>query len=83
MPDHVHMLITMAPDRDLSKTVGMWKRWLWKKHGIEWQPNFFEHRLRRLESAGEKGQYIFNNPERDGLIERAEDWPWTWMPVAE
>ena len=40
MPDHVHMLVTMAPDRDLAKTVGMWKRWLWKKRGIEWQPIF-------------------------------------------
>lgn len=83
MPDHVHMLVTMAPDRDLSKTVGMWKRWISKRHGVEWQPNFFDHRLRREESADEKGRYIFHNPERDGLIARAEDWPWTWMPELE
>jgi len=23
-----------------------WKSWLVKKHGIEWQRNFFDHRLR-------------------------------------
>jgi putative transposase len=83
MPDHVHMLVSMSPDHDLSKTVGLWKRWPWKKHDIDWQPNFFEHRLRREESADRKAQYVFLNPVRGGLIEKAEDWPWTWMPAAE
>jgi putative transposase len=40
MPDHAHMLVSMAPRYDLAKTVGMWKRWLGKSRGIEWQPNF-------------------------------------------
>jgi putative transposase len=73
----------MAPNRDLAKTVGMWKRWFSKTHKVAWQPNFFEHRLRRNESAAQKGQYIYDNPARAGLIARAEDWPWTWRPDVE
>jgi putative transposase len=80
MPDHVHLMVSMSLEHDLAKTMGLWKRWLWKKHGIDWQPNFFEHRLRREESAGDKGRSIFQNPVRAGLIARAQDWPWTWMP---
>jgi putative transposase len=83
MPDHVHMLVSMSPEHDLSKTVGLWKRWLRKKHEIDWQANFFEHRLRRGDSVDRKGQYVFHNPVRAGLIEKAEDWPWMWMPAAD
>ncbi len=77
------MLVSMSPEHDLAKTVGLWKRWLTKNHEIDWQPNFFEHRLRKNENRDEKGQYIFENPIRAGLAKRIEDWPWIWMPGME
>jgi len=77
------MLVSMPPDHDLAKTVGLWKRWLAKQHGIPWQKNFFDHRLRRDESASQKGFYILNNPVRAGLIERPENWPYLWMPALD
>jgi len=82
MPDHVHLVVSIAPEHDLAKSIGLWKRWLWKIHAIEWQPNFFEHRLRGGESSEAKWQYVYQNPVRAHLVERPEDWAWTWMPEA-
>jgi hypothetical protein len=36
----------------------MWKRWTARQMGIEWQRDFFEHRLRSDESLREKTDYI-------------------------
>jgi putative transposase len=83
MPDHVHLLVSMSPDHDLATTVGLWKRWLAKKHAIAWQFNFFDHRLRGDESADQKARYILANPVRAGLAEREEDWPYAWIASGE
>jgi putative transposase len=80
MPDHLHLLVCTPQDRELTKVIGPWKQWLAREHEIEWQENFFDHRLRRDESAEEKWQYVHFNPVRAGLIDRPEDWPWVWMP---
>ena len=56
-----------------------WKGWLAKQHGIIWQHDFFDHRLRHDESLEEKANYILQNPARAGLVARAEEWPWVWM----
>ena len=53
-----------------------WKRWLATRHSIVWQDGFFDHRLRSLESAVEKANYIRLNPVRAGLVEHASDWPY-------
>jgi putative transposase len=79
MPDHVHLLVIMSPEHDLTKTVGYWKRWLAKKHRIDWQENFFEHRVRNDESLESKARYIEGNPVRAGYVERPEDWRWVWF----
>lgn len=36
-----------------------------------WQRDFFDHRLRSIESAAEKAQYIRMNPVRAGLVNRS------------
>ena len=43
---------------------------------MEWQDNFFEHRLRPEDKTNEYARYIFLNPYRAGLLERKEKWPW-------
>ena len=40
------------------------------------QPGGFHHRLRDAESYAQKWQYVRENPVRQGLVERAEDWPY-------
>jgi len=80
MPDHVHLILGFPDVPRFSLIVGDWKRWLTKNHGVSWQENFFEHRLRQEESLGNKAEYILQNPVRAGLIREAKDWPYTWMP---
>ncbi|HWN96485.1 MAG TPA: hypothetical protein VNT99_15760 [Methylomirabilota bacterium] len=84
MPDHLHALISFPPSaKTLQSVVSKWKEWTAKKLSIEWQRDFFEHRLRREESRREKADYILNNPMRKGLISRAEDWPYIYFAHGE
>src|SRR5437868_14326831 len=46
MPDHLHMLVGVSPDANLSKLIRDFKRIAARKGKIEWQRNFFDHRLR-------------------------------------
>jgi REP-associated tyrosine transposase len=80
MPDHVHGLVSFPPsERTLQGVVSDWKRWTARQLGIEWQRDFFEHRLRSDESAREKSDYILANPVRARLVSRPEDWPYVWF----
>ena len=76
MPDHLHALISIDRDASLSATVGNLKRATSKFSSIEWQRNFFDHRLRGDESFEEKAAYIRNNPVRAGLTMHEEKWPY-------
>ena len=51
-----------------------------KLSGVEWQRNFFDHRLRHDESLTEKFAYICQNPVRAGLIQNEADWPYAFIP---
>jgi len=50
------------------------------KHGVDWQRDFFDHRLRDHHELEEKTSYVLMNPVRKGLCERAEDWVWVYRP---
>ena len=76
MPDHLHAILSFPPDKRLIRVVGEWKRYQAKQHGVAWQGNFFDHRLRNDAEVFEKYLYILNNPVVKGLCARAEDWPW-------
>src|SRR5437016_2522595 len=62
MPDHLHMLIGVSGDANLSNLVRDFKRIAARKGRIKWQRNFFDHRLRHDESETEKYEYIRQNP---------------------
>jgi putative transposase len=64
----------------MNKAIRDWKSWLTKEHGIRWQENYFDHRLRGDEQFGEKADYVLQNPVRAGLVKRAQDWPYLWLP---
>ena len=68
MPDHLHALLAPAPTESLHRLIGSWKSFVAKASGVEWQKNFFDHRLRSDESWEEKAAYIRANPIRAGLI---------------
>ena len=76
MPDHLHMLVAIAGDTNLSNLIRDFKRITSRTARIRWQRNFFDHRLRHDESESEKAEYIRQNPIRAGLMAAAQDWPY-------
>ena len=75
MPDHLHMLFGVTGNAQLSSLIRDFKRITARIAKIDWQRNFFDHRLRH-ESLAEKFEYICQNPVRAGLITRGEEWPY-------
>jgi putative transposase len=81
MPDHVHGLFSFPPsEHALHETISLWKRWTARQLGIDWQRDFFEHRLRSNESRRDKADYILANPVRKGLVKEPKQWPWALIP---
>jgi putative transposase len=79
MPDHVHGIISLDRAEDLTRIVASWKRWIAVKADVVWQKGFFDHRLRSSLAAREKSAYILQNPVREGLVPKAEDWPYRFV----
>jgi putative transposase len=75
MPDHLHMLIGVPGDAQLSNLIRDFKKITTRIANIAWQRNFFDHRLRHGESLDEKVAYIRENPVRAGLIGPNDRWP--------
>ena len=63
----------------MSRVIGAWKRFTARTAAVQWQRNFFDHRLRGDESVDEKLEYILRNPVRAGLIKSGEQWPFLWQ----
>ena len=78
MPDHLHAIIAFPRDPGMAMTVKNWKKFVAGKHGVEWQRDFFDHRLRDHHELEEKTSYILMNPVRKGLCERVDDWLWVY-----
>jgi REP element-mobilizing transposase RayT len=76
MPDHFHALMSFPGPMPMTKVIAGFKSWLAKQHDIRWQRDFFDHRLRDIESAVEKAKYIRMNPVRAELVANPEDWPY-------
>lgn len=79
MPDHLHMLVGISGDSNLSKLIRDFKRIAARKGKIEWQRNFFDHRLRHDDSETEKFEYIRQNPVRARLIREIDEWPYVFV----
>ena len=47
-----------------------------RERGI-WQRRFWEHHIRDNADWGAHMEYCRLNPVKHGLVERAEDWPWS------
>ena len=61
MPDHLHTLVGIPGDANLSNLVRDFKRITAKIARIHWQRNFCDHPLRHDESEAEKFEYIRRN----------------------
>ena len=84
MPDHVHFFCAADLEaKALPEFMQAWKQWTSKRIRVElratgpvWQAEFFDHVLRSGESYSQKWEYVRENPERAGLIDNADHWPW-------
>ncbi len=76
MPDHCHALLAFPADRRMTRVIGDWKHWHARQTGVNWQENFFDHRLRSDAEWEEKFRYIRNNPVVKGLCKSPAEWPW-------
>jgi putative transposase len=80
MPDHLHAILAVPRDPGLKTTLSRWKHYIATQHKIEWQRDFFDHRLRNEAELKEKSTYISMNPVRRGLCEKPEAWPHIFRP---
>ena len=79
MPDHLHALISFPYERPMKQIIADWKRFLANQLNIQWQRDFFDHRLRKDENYREKADYIRANPVRAGFVTKPEEWPYFWI----
>src|SRR6266516_3068047 len=80
MPDHLHAILAFPREPGMQTSIKNWKKYVAGKQGVDWQRDFFDHRLRNHHELEEKTLYILMNPVRKGLCERPEDWTWVYRP---
>jgi putative transposase len=84
MPNHFHLALWPSGDGDL----GRWMHWLLTAHvrryrrhyggtGHVWQGRFRAFPIQEDDHLLTVLRYIERNPLRAGLVERAEQWPWS------
>ena len=79
MPDHLHMLVSFSPFVAMDKTIADWKQYQSRFLNIDWQRDFYDHRIRSDEQFMEKYEYIRMNPVRKNLAATPEDWQYVWQ----
>jgi putative transposase len=82
MPDHLHLLLTPAPEILLERVMQFIKggfsfRMGKAKRGLVWQESFTNHRIRDEQDFANHAEYIRLNPVRARLVERPELYPYS------
>ena len=80
MPDHLHAIVAFPRVPGMETTIKNRKKFVAGEHGVDWQRDFFDHRLRDHHELEEKTSYILMNPVRRGLCKQVEDWVWVYHP---
>lgn len=73
MLDHWHSLLVFPPGAEMSKVIGGWKSFQAKRHGLNWQPGYFDHRIRDEPELAKSWNYIRENPVAKGLCRTGAD----------
>ena len=63
MPDHLHAIIAFPREPGMQTTVKNWKKFVAGKYGVDWQRDFFDHRLRNHHELKEKTRHV---PDESG-----------------
>ncbi len=90
MPDHLHLLMTLPSEVSVEKAMqlikGGFSYRLKREFGYQgefWQRGFSEVRINDGQSFLQHRAYIFQNPVKAGLVERAEEWPYCYSYLAK
>jgi putative transposase len=90
MPDHLHLLITLPVDMTIEKAMqlikGGFSYRLKKEFGYQgeiWQRGFSEVRIADAQSFMQHREYIVQNPLKAGLVEIAEQYPYSYTCLAK
>ena len=83
MPDHLHLMFSLAGNRTLSSVIGAVKRHSARQinkifsmpGNTVWQRSFHDHALRRDEDIVHAARYVIANPLRAGLVSKIGDYP--------
>jgi putative transposase len=93
MPNHVHVLIEVMPGHSLASIVRKWKTYTAKQankilgsQGPFWQSDYYDRYIRNEQHLEQAVLYVHGNPVKAGLVQRAEDWPFSsarWVVAGE
>ncbi len=78
MPDHFHVLYRLGHKLSLGRVQAKFKtltKDALRLNGIQWQDNYFDHRLREHVPADRFARYIFLNPYAKGFTSCDNAWP--------
>ncbi|MES9900798.1 MAG: transposase [Sedimenticola sp.] len=84
MPDHLHWLIQLTSEYELSVVIAFTKR-MTARHinshlnqpgSPVWQRGFHDHCVREDEDLRDMAKYIVANPLRAGIVTDIRDYPW-------
>jgi putative transposase len=89
MPDHVHLLMTLPGNMTIEKAMqlikGGFSYRLKKEFGFQgeiWQRGFSEVRINDGQSFLQHREYIVQNPVKAGLVDTAEQYPYSYTYLA-
>jgi REP element-mobilizing transposase RayT len=81
MPNHLHLLITVRSDTQLSIVIRSLKTWTARAAntalsttGRFWYPEYFDRYIRSAQHFERVVYYIDQNPVKAGLVQSASDW---------
>jgi putative transposase len=90
MPDHLHLLMTLPVGTTIEKAMqlikGGFSYRLRKELGYQgevWQRGFSEIRIADAKSFMQHREYIIQNPVKAGLVEIAEQYPYSYTYLAK
>ena len=85
MPDHVHWLFVLGEQRSLDQVLHGFASYTWQQvvpvHAPTtrtiWEEEYHDHRLHTQEAIHEAVGYVHENPVKEGLCARVEEWAWS------
>ena len=85
MPDHVHLLMELMGRDELSVAVARLKSGSSRRvnatigrAGALWASGYHDHALRQEEAMETVVDYILANPVRAGLVDKPDDYRFSW-----